>query len=132
MDSNTAFTITRENEVMVQRDVEMSIRRSDWKRIARKVGQIPSAPDWHNTVGGAFLGAGLSAVLSALSLPHSTEGLAGWLVPVYWVSAAFFTLLAAQSLWAGWSTNTRIQSGCNEVLEDMREQYTLFFPNESL
>lgn len=125
-------TSKRDVKTAISSDIEMSIRKIDWKRIYRKVGLIPRGTSIYDVVENVAWGVSGSALLSLIPLYQATATTGAWVRPTFWIVALAAAVVA---MLAHYFTNERrgvIQSSADEVLTDMRDVYATFFSDGSL
>lgn len=125
-------TSHREVQTALSSDIEMSIRKTDWKRVYRKVRTIPKETTVYEVVENVAWGVSGSALLSLVPLYQATQSVEPWVKPTFWIVAAATALVAALAHHFRKERRATIQSNCEEVLADMREVYETFFPNDPL
>jgi hypothetical protein len=130
--SGSFQTSQREVQTALSSDVEMSIRKTDWKRVHRKVKGIPRETSVYEIVENVAWGVSGSALLSLLPLYQATQSTEPWVKPTFWIVAIAACLVAVLAHHFRKERRATIQSSCEEVLADMSEVYQTFFPSEGL
>ena len=125
-------TSHREVQTALSSDIEMSIRKTDWKRVYRKVSTVPRETTVYEVVENVAWGVSGSALLSLIPLYQATQSVEPWVKPTFWIVAFAATIFAGLAHHFRKERRATIQSSCEEVLADMREVYQTFFPNDPL
>lgn len=132
-ESTGAFrTSKREVQTAISSDVEMPIRRTDWRRVFRKVSTIPRETSVYEVVENVSWGISGSALLTLVPLYQATQAVESWVKPTFWAVAIATAVVALISHRFSDERREIIRSTCEEVLEDMREVYETFFSDGSL
>ena len=111
---------------------EISIRRIDWRRIYRKVKSIPRKSSFFLTVAGIFFGVGGSAMLSLIPLYQAAQNVEPWVKPAFCIIGIAAIILGFITAYFSKEKGKVIESSCLEVQQDMKEVYSLFFPDDGL
>lgn len=129
----SSFQISkREVQTALSSDVEMSIRKTDWKRVYRKVKTIPRETSLYETVENMAWGVSGSALLSLIPLYQATQDVEPWVKPTFWSVVVSAGLMAFMTNYFRRQRSEVIRASCEEVLDDMREVYETFFQDGSL
>ncbi len=130
--SGSFQTSRRKIQTAVSSDVEMSIRKTDWKRVYRKVKSIPRETSVYEVVENVAWGVFGSSLLALVPLYQATQSTEAWVKPTFWVVAFAAALVARLSHHFRQERNATIHSNCEEVLADMTEVYETFFPHDPI
>lgn len=130
--SGSFQTSRREIQTALSSDVEMSIRKTDWKRVYRKVKSVPRETSVYEVVENVAWGVSGSALLSLLPLYQATQSTEPWVKPTFWIVAVAAAVVGGLSHHFRTERRMVIKSSCEEVLADMSEVYETFFPNDPL
>lgn len=125
-------TSQRMVQTALSSDIEMNLRRTDWKRIHRKVRTIPRETSVYEIVENVAWGVSGSALLSLIPLYQAAQSVEAWVKPTFWIVASAAAVIALLAHHFCKERRVTIQSSCNEVLADMSEVYATFFPNDPL
>lgn len=128
----TFRTSKREVRTAISSDVEMPIRRTDWKRVFRKVSTIPRETSIYEVVESVAWGVSGSSLLTLIPLYQATQATEAWVKPTFWAVAVATALIAVISHHFSSERREIIRSTCEEVLQDMRDVYETFFSDGSL
>lgn len=125
-------TSNREVKTALSSDVEMSIRKTDWKRVYRKVRTVPRNASVYEATMNLAWGISAAAFLALIPLYQATAVVEPWVKPVFWAVALAAAVVAVLAKVFCTERSGIVHSSCEEVLADMREVYETFFPNDPL
>src|SRR3989338_386992 len=125
-------TSRRKVQTALSSDIEMNLRRTDWKRIHRKFRTIPRETSVYEVVENVAWGVSGSALLSLIPFYQAAQSVEAWVKPTFWIVAIAAAIVALLAHHFRKERRAIIQSSCNEVLADMSEVYETFFPNDPL
>ncbi len=132
VDSGTFQTSQREVKTALSSDIEMYLRRTDWKRIYRKVKTIPRETSFYEIIENVAWGVFGSALLSLIPFYQAAQSVEPWVKPTFWILSIAAAVVALLAHNFRKERRIMIQSNCDEVLADMCEVYETFFPNDPL
>jgi hypothetical protein len=125
-------TSSREVKTVIAVPPEMSVRKTDWKRIYRKTKSIPRPTSVYQIVAGSAWSIAASALIALVPLYQATTGLEPWVKPTFWAVAVACIVAGAVALWFDRERHALTHATCEEVLQDLQETYESFFPDEKL
>jgi len=119
-------TSKRQIQTAIPVVMEMAVRDIDWKRIYRKIGEIPNETSIFQVLAGVAWGISGSSFLSLFSRGQDTP------VSFYVTVGVATAIVGGLSFVVGKGRSDIIKSSCQEVLRDMLDVYKTCFPGESL
>lgn len=122
-------TSHREIQTALSSDVEMSIRKTDWRRVYRKIKGIPRETTIYDVIENVAWGVSGSALLSLIPLYQATQSVEPWVKPTFWIVSISAAIIGFLAHYFRTERRATIYSSCEEVLADMQEVYETFFPN---
>lgn len=130
--AGTFQTSRREVKTALSSDIEMNLRRTDWKRIYRKVKTIPRETSAYEIIENIAWGVSGSALLSLIPFYQAAQSVEAWVKPTFWIVAGAAAVVGLLAHFFRKERRAMIQSSCDEVLADMCEVYETFFLNDPL
>jgi hypothetical protein len=125
-------TSSRDVKTVIAVPPEMSVRKTDWKRIYRKTKSIPRPTSVYQIVASSAWSIAASALVALVPLYQATTGLESWVKPTFWAAAVACVAVGALALWFDRERHSLTHASCQEVLQDLQETYQSFFPDETL
>lgn len=123
---------TRKVTTALSLDVEMNIRRTDWRRIYRKVNLIPRETTIYEVIENVAWGITAASLMALIPLYQSIDGAEAWVRPTFWVVAIASGVIALIARHYSNERHEVIKANCDEILQDMSEVYQTFFPGADL
>jgi hypothetical protein len=111
---------------------EFPIRLMDWRRIHRKVRQIPQSSALYSNLASAAIGLGAGAVFALISQYQGTENIEAWVKPTTWAIFITSIILAIVFFKVSSERDRDIKSTCDEVKRDMQDIQECYFPGERI
>lgn len=126
-------TTTRDIRTALPSDTtELTIRLMDWKRLYRKLTQIPQRTPLFLTISGVSFGISSSALLSLIPLYQSAQAVDAWVRPTFWIVTIASAVVGIVCYRFAKARESDVSIACNEIQRDMQDIHQTFFPNESL
>jgi hypothetical protein len=126
-------TTTRDIRTALPSDTtELTIRLMDWKRLHRKLSQVPQRTPLFLTIAGVLFGVASSALLSLIPLYQSAESVDAWVRPTFWIVTVASTVVGLVCYRFAKARESDVAVACTEIQRDMQDIHETFFPNEQL
>jgi len=106
----------------------------DWRRIYRKVKSICPILAKRELFSGVAWGVTGSAVLTLITLAQSTSTPSpdNWVKPTLWAIAAASLVIGCVIWFGGKKESANVELVRAEILQDMKEIHSLYFPKDDL
>lgn len=123
---------TRKVTTALSLDVEMLIRRTDWRRVYRKINLIPRETTIYEVIENVAWGIAAASFIALIPLYQSIDGAEAWVRPTFWVVGIASGIIALIARRYSNERREMIRANCDEILQDMSEVYQTFFPGVEL
>lgn len=123
---------TRKVTTALSLDVEMNIRRTDWRRVYRKVNLIPRETTIYEAIENVSWGIAAASFIALIPLYQSIDGAEPWVRPTFWVVGVASGVIAGIARHYSNERREVIKANCDEILQDMSDVYQTFFPGAEL
>jgi hypothetical protein len=110
----------------------MCIRKTDWKRVYRKIKAIPKDTNVYMIVENVAWGVCGSSILTLIPLYQAAQKIDEWLKPTFWSAAIAAATIALLSHHFGNKRGEIITASFLEIQKDMQEVFATFFSSESI
>lgn len=111
---------------------ELTIRLMDWKRLYRKLNQVPQRTPLFLTISGVSFGVATSALLALIPLYQAAQSVDSWVRPTFWVVAVAAAVVGLICYRFAKARESDVAVACAEIQRDMQDIHETFFPAESL
>lgn len=126
-------TTTRDIRTALPSDTtELTIRLMDWRRLYRKIRQIPKRTPLFLTLSGVSFGISGSSLLSLIPLYQSAQSVDAWVKPTFWIVGLAAAIVGVICYKFSEAREADVAVACSEIQRDMQDIHETFFPDERL